>query len=89
MDSIWITPAQALADTARGRFKLVFATAKNLEKLGRCATVREAMDTARRATVVTVQPKGDQTGRDKAPVAHPGRGRLRRQRIHRRLHAGS
>lgn len=58
VDSIWITPAQALADTERGRFKLVFATAKNLEKLGRCATVREAMDTARRATVVTVQPKG-------------------------------
>ena len=41
-----------------GRFKLVFATAKNLEKLGRAGTVEEAMAAARAATVVTVQPKG-------------------------------
>lgn len=58
VESIWITPAQALQDTEAGRFKLVFATAKNLEKLGRAASVQEAMDTARAATVVTVQPKG-------------------------------
>ena len=58
VDSLWITPAKALADTEAGIFKLVFATAKNLEKLGRSATVREAMEAARAATVVTVQPKG-------------------------------
>jgi 8-oxo-dGTP pyrophosphatase MutT (NUDIX family) len=58
VESIWITPAQALADTEAGRFKLVFATAKNLEKLGRSSTVREAMATARASRVVTVQPKG-------------------------------
>jgi 8-oxo-dGTP pyrophosphatase MutT (NUDIX family) len=58
VESIWITPARALADTESGRFKLVFATARNLEKLGRTRTVREAMETARAATVVTVQPKG-------------------------------
>jgi 8-oxo-dGTP pyrophosphatase MutT (NUDIX family) len=58
VESIWITPAQALADTEAGRFKLVFATAKNLEKLGRAKKVSEAMETARAATVVTVQPKG-------------------------------
>ena len=58
VESIWITPAQALADTEAGRFKLVFATAKNLEKLGRARTVKEAIDMARVATVVTVQPKG-------------------------------
>ncbi len=58
VESVWITPAQALADTEAGRFKLVFATAKNLEKLGRSRTVREAMDAARRSNVVTVQPKG-------------------------------
>ena len=40
VESLWITPAQALADTEAGRFKLVFATAKNLEKLGRAGTVR-------------------------------------------------
>ncbi len=58
VDSIWITPAQALADTEAGKYKLVFATAKNLEKLSRSHTVKEAMDTARVSTVVTVQPKG-------------------------------
>lgn len=58
VESIWITPAQALAETEAGRFKLVFATAKNLEKLGRSATVAEAMARARQATVVTVQPVG-------------------------------
>jgi 8-oxo-dGTP pyrophosphatase MutT (NUDIX family) len=58
VESIWITPAQALADAEAGRFKLVFATAKNLEKLGRSASVREAMQVARESAVVTVQPKG-------------------------------
>jgi 8-oxo-dGTP pyrophosphatase MutT (NUDIX family) len=58
VESIWITPQRALADTEAGHFKLVFATAKNLEKLGRSRTVREAMDAARAARVVTVQPKG-------------------------------
>jgi 8-oxo-dGTP pyrophosphatase MutT (NUDIX family) len=58
VESLWITPARALADTAAGRFKLVFATAKNLEKLGRAGTVAEAMEMARAATVVTVLPKG-------------------------------
>jgi hypothetical protein len=58
VESIWITPAQALADTEAGKYKLVFATAKNLEKLGQSGTVREAMTTARAAKVITVQPKG-------------------------------
>ncbi len=58
VESIWITPAQALADAAAGKYKLVFATAKNLEKLGHSRTVHEAMATARAAKVVTVQPRG-------------------------------
>jgi 8-oxo-dGTP pyrophosphatase MutT (NUDIX family) len=58
VESIWITPQQALADTEAGRFKLVFATAKNLEKLGRSRTVKQALDAARAKRVVTVQPKG-------------------------------
>jgi 8-oxo-dGTP pyrophosphatase MutT (NUDIX family) len=57
VESIWIRPAQALAETEAGRFKLVFATAKNLEKLARSATVAEALDRARSSRVVTVQPK--------------------------------
>ena len=58
VESIWITPAQALADTQAGKYKLVFATAKNLEKLGQSGSVREAMTTAKATKVVTVQPKG-------------------------------
>jgi 8-oxo-dGTP pyrophosphatase MutT (NUDIX family) len=58
VDSVWITPQRALDDTEAGRFKLVFATAKNLEKLGRSRTVQEAMQTARDSTIVTVQPRG-------------------------------
>lgn len=58
VESIWITPAQALAETDAGKYKLVFATAKNLEKLGQSATVQEAMNAALAAKVVTVQPKG-------------------------------
>ena len=58
VESIWITPRQALADTEAGRFKLVFATAKNLEKLARSQTVAEAMERARHSIVVTVQPRG-------------------------------
>lgn len=57
VDSIWIRPAQALADTQTGRFKLVFATLKNLEKLARRSCVADAMATARSSMVVTVQPK--------------------------------
>jgi 8-oxo-dGTP pyrophosphatase MutT (NUDIX family) len=58
VESIWITPAQALADTDAGKYKLVFATAKNLEKLGQSRTVLDAMTTAKATRVVTVQPKG-------------------------------
>ncbi|MGE0417044.1 MAG: hypothetical protein AB7O80_09585 [Acetobacteraceae bacterium] len=57
VDSVWISPRQALADTAAGRFKLVFATMKNLEKLARHDTVAAAIEAARTARVVTVQPR--------------------------------
>lgn len=57
VDSIWITPRQALADTAAGRFKLVFATLKNLEKLARWDSTAAALQAARGMQVVTVQPQ--------------------------------
>jgi 8-oxo-dGTP pyrophosphatase MutT (NUDIX family) len=57
VDSIWITPAAALRGAETGRYKLVFATAKNLEKLARHTTVCAAIDAARAATVVTVEPQ--------------------------------
>lgn len=58
VESIWITPEKALSETAAGRYKLVFATAKNLEKLARSRTVKDALDAARASTIVTVQPRG-------------------------------
>jgi 8-oxo-dGTP pyrophosphatase MutT (NUDIX family) len=57
VESIWIRPTQALADTEAGHFKLVFATAKNLEKLSRWRTAAEALEAAKTATVVTVLPR--------------------------------
>jgi 8-oxo-dGTP pyrophosphatase MutT (NUDIX family) len=57
VDSVWITPRQALADTAAGRFKLVFATQMNLMKLSNYATAAEAIAAARQANVVTVLPE--------------------------------
>ena len=57
VDSIWITPDDALTGTEEGRFKLVFATQMNLAKLARSATVADAIATARSSTVVTVQPR--------------------------------
>jgi 8-oxo-dGTP pyrophosphatase MutT (NUDIX family) len=59
VESIWITPTKALSETAAGRYKLVFATAKNLEKLARSATVKEALAACRTSTIVTVQPRGE------------------------------
>lgn len=57
VDSLWIRPGQALADTEAGRFKLVFATMKNLEKLARRTCVADALAMAKASMVVTVQPK--------------------------------
>lgn len=56
VESIWITPARALAETEAGRFKLIFATFKNLEKLGRYPTVTSALEAARGFKIVTVLP---------------------------------
>jgi 8-oxo-dGTP pyrophosphatase MutT (NUDIX family) len=60
VESVWITPRQALADTASGRFKLVFATQMNLMKLASFGTVAEAIAAAGQADVVTVLPEVSQ-----------------------------
>ena len=56
VESVWITPAQALADEAAGSRTIVFPTRLNLEKLGRCKTVAEAIAAAHRTPVVSVMP---------------------------------
>lgn len=57
VDSIWIAPGEALAGAESGRFKLVFATQKNLEKLARFPSAEAALAAARTTPVVTVQPE--------------------------------
>jgi 8-oxo-dGTP pyrophosphatase MutT (NUDIX family) len=60
VDSLWITPRQVLADTATGRFRLVFATQMNLMKLAHYGTAAEAIESARATPVVTVLPEATQ-----------------------------
>jgi 8-oxo-dGTP pyrophosphatase MutT (NUDIX family) len=60
VDSVWITPRQALNETVAGRFKLVFATQMNLMKLAQYGTAAEAITAARASPVVTVLPEVSQ-----------------------------
>jgi 8-oxo-dGTP pyrophosphatase MutT (NUDIX family) len=57
VDSTWISPRAAIAETEAGRYKLVFPTEMNLKKLGRHATTDEAIAAARASKVVTVLPE--------------------------------
>jgi hypothetical protein len=63
VESVWIAPAQAVAEADAGKRRLVFATRKNLEKLARHATVADALAACRAATtVVRVQPEMVRSG---------------------------
>ena len=66
-NSVWITPRQALADTAAGRFKLVFATQMNLMKLARFRTTAEAIAAAREAHRRHGAARGHQNRRHAPP----------------------
>jgi 8-oxo-dGTP pyrophosphatase MutT (NUDIX family) len=57
IDSRWITPADALAETAAGKIRIVFVTRSNLSLLAKSATVDEALEAARRRRLVTVEPQ--------------------------------
>jgi len=57
VESRWVTPAATVEAGDERRIKLVFATRMNLVKLGRSRTVAEALETARRARIVTVSPE--------------------------------
>lgn len=60
-DSVWISPADAIEGAAAGRYKLVFATRLNLQKLTVSETAADALAAARSATVVTVRPRTVET----------------------------
>ena len=56
VDSVWITPAAAIADAAAGRHTVIFPTLRNVEKLGTSASVADAIVAAGASTPVRVLP---------------------------------
>ena len=57
VDSLWIRPADAVAEAEAGRRTIIFPTLLNVKKLGRSASVAEALAAARRHPIVTVLPR--------------------------------
>jgi hypothetical protein len=57
VDSIWVRPTAAVEGAKTGKFKLVFATERNLIKLGRQSSASAALAAARDEGVVTVLPE--------------------------------
>ncbi|HBA33778.1 MAG TPA: NUDIX hydrolase [Gammaproteobacteria bacterium] len=56
VDSVWITPQQALKDADEGRYTIIFPTRMNVAKLARHTRTADALEAARTSTVVTVLP---------------------------------
>lgn len=65
VDSIWVSPQAAVDGARTGRFTLVFATERNLIKLGRSKTAFEAIKAAQADRIVSVLPEiiKNETGR--------------------------
>ena len=61
VDSVWLSPKEALAAAESGRFNLPFPTVRNLIKLDKLGTAQAAIDFARRTPVVTVVPEMSRT----------------------------
>lgn len=61
VDSVWLSPKEALAAAESGRFNLPFPTVRNLIKLDKLGTAQAAIDFARRTPVVTVMPEMSRT----------------------------
>ena len=55
-DSIWVSPREALEGGGRGRFKLPFPTTRNLIRLGKQASLRDALEDSKGRDIVTVMP---------------------------------
>jgi len=61
VDSVWTTPAAAVAAAERGERTIIFPTLLNLKKLDRHTTVAAALAAARREPIVTVFPRMEKT----------------------------
>lgn len=57
VDSVWIRPADAVREAAEGKRTIIFPTRVNVQKLGRHASVADAVAAARVARIVTVEPQ--------------------------------
>ena len=55
-DSIWVSPREALEGGESGRFKLPFPTTRNLIRLGKQASVKDALEDSKGRDIVTVMP---------------------------------
>lgn len=60
VDSVWITPQQAIADAQAGKRIIIFPTLRNIEKLACSTSVTEAIDAAVENPVVSVIPWTEQ-----------------------------
>lgn len=74
VDSVWVTPDAAVEGAKTGKFKLVFATERNLIKLARHPSIAATLDSARKEPVVTVLPEvvRHETGRQLRIPANAG-----------------
>lgn len=57
VDSLWLSPREALEGATSGRFTLPFPTIRNLIKLDKLGTAKAALEFAMATPVVTVMPE--------------------------------
>ena len=60
VDSVWITPDDAIAGAASRRYTVIFPTLRQVEKLGQAASPDDAIARAKRNRIVTVTPWTEQ-----------------------------
>jgi len=60
VDSVWITPEQAILDAKEGRKTIIFPTRLNVEMLGQSSSVEQAIQAAQQRHIVTVLPWTEQ-----------------------------
>lgn len=60
VDSIWISPQDAVKGNRDGTYTVIFPTLLNIEMLGESDSVADAMDKARARNIVTVEPWTEQ-----------------------------
>ncbi len=60
VDSVWISPQDAIKGNKDGTYTIIFPTLLNIEMLGEAGSVAEAMDQAKARNIVTVEPWTEQ-----------------------------